>query len=221
LLNSVSTLIKKELTIEWRQRYALNGILLYLVSTIFICYLSFNVKRNVLHPIVWNALFWIIQLFVAISAIAKSFIQEREGRYLYFYSLFSPKALIVARMIYNSALMLLMTLTGFVIYAVVLGNPVANISLFIINLLLAALSFSFALTMISAIASKANNSQTLMAILGFPVILPMLLMIIKISKNAIDGLAYSTSWSEIVTLLAINVIVGTASYILFPYLWRN
>lgn len=221
MLNSIGTLIKKELTIEWRQRYALNGILLYLVSTIFICYLSFNVKRNVLHPIVWNALFWIIQLFVAISAIAKSFIQEREGRYLYFYSLFSPKALIVARMIYNSGLMLLMTFMGFVIYAVVLGNPVANISLFIINLLLAALSFSFALTMISAIASKANNSQTLMAILGFPVILPMLLMIIKISKNAIDGLAYSTSWSEIATLLAINVIVGTASYILFPYLWRN
>lgn len=222
LLNSsVLNIIKKELTIEWRQRYAINGILLYLVSTIFICYLSFNVRINVLQPITWNALFWIIQLFVAINAIAKSFIQESEGRYLYYYSLFSAKSLIIARTIYNSFLMLVMAILGFVIYNIILGNPIEDITLFLINLVLASISFSFALTMISAIASKASNSQTLMAILGFPVILPMLLMIIKISKNAIDGLAYSTSYQEIVTLVAINMIVATASYILFPYLWRN
>ena len=219
--SAVVNIIKKELKIEWRQRYAINGILLYLISTIFICYLSFNVRTNVLQPITWNALFWIIQLFVAINAIAKSFIQEREGRYLYYYNLFSPQALIIARTIYNSLLMLVLSLLGFVIYSVILGNPIEDISLFIINTLLAAVSFSFSLTMISAIASKANNSQTLMAILGFPVILPMLLMIIKISMNAIDGLALSASYQEILTLLAINMIVATASYILFPYLWRN
>jgi len=183
--------------------------------------LSFNVRTNVLQPITWNALFWIIQLFVAINAIAKSFIQEREGRYLYYYSLFSAKSLIIARTIYNSVLMLVMGTLGFLIYSIILGNPIENIALFLINLVLASISFSFALTMISAIASKASNSQTLMAILGFPVILPMLLMIIKISKNAIDGLAYSASYQEIVTLVAINMIVATASYILFPYLWRN
>lgn len=221
-LNSpILNIIKKELTIEWRQRYALNGILLYLVSTIFICYLSFNVRTNVLQPITWNALFWIIQLFVAINAIAKSFIQENEGRYLYYYSLFSPKSLIIARTIYNSILMLVMALLGFLIYSVILGDPIEDVPLFLINLILASISFSFALTMISAIASKASNSQTLMAILGFPVILPMLLMIIKISKNAIDGLALSASYQEIITLVAINMIVASASYILFPYLWRN
>lgn len=221
LISSILNIIKKELTIEWRQRYALNGILLYLVSTIFICYLSFNVRTNVLQPITWNALFWIIQLFVAMNAIAKSFIQENEGRYLYYYSLFSPKSLIIARTIYNSILMLLMALLGFLIYSVILGNPIEDVPLFLINLILASISFSFALTMISAIASKASNSQTLMAILGFPVILPMLLMIIKISKNAIDGLALSASYQEIITLVAINMIVASASYILFPYLWRN
>lgn len=221
MTNFILSLIKKEILLEWRQRYALNGILLYLVSTIFICYLSFNVKRNVLHPLTWNALFWIIQLFVAINAVAKSFIQEREGRYLYYYTLFSPQNLIVARIIYNSGLMLILAFSGYLMYSVILGNPVGNVSLFLTNLLLAAISFSLALTMISAIASKASNSQTLMAILGFPIVLPMLLMIIKISKYAIDGLTFSSASGEIITLLAINAIVVTASYILFPYLWRN
>jgi len=221
VLKQITTLIKKELIIEWRQRYAINGILLYLVSTIFICYLSFNVKRNILNPITWNALFWIIQLFVAVNAVAKSFMQEKEGRYLYYYTITSPQSLIIARIAYNSLLMLVMALIGFAVYSLILGNPILNSGLFLLNLALAAMSFSFALTMISAIASKAGNNQTLMAVLGFPVILPLLLMIIKVSKNAIDGLAWSSSGDEILTLLAINLIVGTASYILFPYLWRN
>jgi heme exporter protein B len=73
-------LIKKEWQIEWRNRYALNGLLLYLISTIFICYLSFNVKANQLNPPTWNALFWIIMVFSAVNAVAKSFMQEQSGR---------------------------------------------------------------------------------------------------------------------------------------------
>ncbi len=84
-----------------------------------------------------------------------------------------------------------------------------------------ACGFSVTLTMISGIASKASNSSTLMAVLGFPVMVPMLLMIIKISKNAIDGLAVNVSYDEVLVLLAINIIVGTVSYILFPFLWRS
>jgi heme exporter protein B len=93
--------------------------------------------------------------------------------------------------------------------------------LFIINVILGGLGFSSSFTMISAIASKAANGGTLMAILGFPVILPMLIMLIKISKNAMDGLAFSNSIDELVTLAAINMIVVTISYLLFPYLWRT
>lgn len=220
-MNNLLNFIKKELTLEWRQRYAINGILLYLVSTIFICYLSFNVRANQLDPITWNALFWIILLFTAINAVAKSFIQEKEGKYLYYYWIVSPQVLIISRILYNSLLMLVLALMGFGMYTLVLGNPVYDPLMFLINLLMAAISFSFSLTMISAIASKANNNQTLMAILGFPVILPMLLMIIKISKNALDGISRSSSYDEILTLLAINLIVGAVSYLLFPYLWRS
>ncbi|UII34306.1 heme exporter protein CcmB [Fulvivirga ulvae] len=220
-MNGVINFIKKEVLLEWRQRYAINGILLYLVSTIFICYLSFNVKANQLNPVTWNALFWIILLFTAINAVAKSFIQEKEGKFLYYYWLIKPQTLIIARICYNAILMLVLAMLGFAMYAVVLGNPIQDPLLFVVNLLMGAISFSSALTMISAIASKANNNQTLMAILGFPVILPMLLMVIKISKNALDGIERSASFDEMLTLLAINLIVGAVSYLLFPYLWRS
>lgn len=221
LLREITLLFKKEIILEWRQRYALNGILLYVVSAVFVSYLSFNLQRGQLNEVTWNALFWIIMLFVAFNAISKSFVQERYGRLIYYYTIASPQGIILSKMLYNLILMLVLAITCFVFYAVVMGNPIQNIWLFFGNLLLGAFGFSATLTMISGIASKASNSSTLMAILGFPVILPMLLMIIKISKNAIDGLAVSVSYDEILVLLAINIIVGTLSYILFPFLWRS
>lgn len=199
----------------------LNGVLLYLASTIFICYLSFNVKVNQLDPITWNVLYWIIILFTSISAIAKSFIQEKTGQFLYYYSIMSPQVMIISRVLYNSLLMMFLSLLGLFMYSVVLGNPVDDMLLFTINILLASFGFSSTLTLISAIAAKANNNQTLMTILGFPVLLPILLTAIKISKNAMDGLDRGVSSQELLSLLAINMIVVTISFLLFPYLWRS
>ena len=214
-------LLKKEIVLEWRNRYAINGVILYLVSTIFVCYLGFNVRSNELTPVTWNVLFWIIILFTSISVVAKSFIQEKQGLFLYYYWINDPLAIITARTIYNAALMAVLGLVGLLVYSLVLGNPVEDIVLFIVNLVIGSFGLSSALTMISAIAAKAKSSHTLMAILSFPVVLPILLMIIKVSKNAMDGLERSNSYDELATLLAINAIVGAVSYLLFPYLWRS
>ena len=196
-------------------------MLLYVGSTIFVCYLSFNLNMSQLNVITWNALFWIIMLFNAVNAITKSFIQEREQRQLYYYTLVSPHGIIVAKTVYNVFLMLALTILAYLVYSLVLGNKVQDQALFAAGIFLGALGFSTSLTMISSIAAKASNNSTLMAILGFPVILPIILMVIKISKNAIDGIARSESYNEMVTLLSINVIVGVVSYLLFPYIWRS
>ncbi|MDF9800215.1 heme exporter protein B [Catalinimonas alkaloidigena] len=221
LWKEIKLLVRKEIVLEWRQRYAFNGILLYVVSAVFVCYLSFNLQRGGLQVVTWNALFWIIMLFAAINAISKSFMQENYGRQIYYYTLSSPQGIILSKMLYNVVLMLILAFTCLLVYALVLGNPIQHWGLFIANLFLGAAGFSTTLTMVSGIASKTGNSSTLMAILGFPVMIPMLLMVIRVSKNAIDGLDVSVSYDDLIILVAINGIVGTVSYILFPYLWRS
>jgi len=221
LLSQVIHLIRKEIIIEWRNRYALNGISLYLISTIFICYLSFNVRSNQLNPLTWNALFWIIILFTSISVVAKTFIQEKQGLFLYYYWIHDPATIIIGRTLYNAFLLIMLGIPGLLIYSLVLGNPVEDIFLFVVNVLIVCFGLSATLTLLSAIAAKARNSQTLMAILSFPVVLPILLMAIKVSKNAIDGLDRASSYDELITLVAINAIIGGVSYLLFPYLWRS
>ncbi len=209
------------MTLEWRQKYAISGMLLYVVSTVFVCYLSFSLKRNQLTPIVWNTLFWIIILFTSVNAIAKSFSQERYGRLIYYYSLCSPQSIILSKIIYNCLIMLLLSMTGFGFYAFIMGNPVGDLGQYLLSIILAAIGFASVLTLVAGIATKAENSATLMAVLSFPIILPMLLMTIKLAKNALDGLDWSVSMDEVQTLLAIDAIVITLSYLLFPYLWKS
>ena len=206
--------------LEWRQKIAFNSILLYTGATVFICYMSFGVRAGRLSPFTWNALFWIIMLFIAINAMAKSFIQERSGRQLYYYSIASAAQIILSKMFYNFLLMLLFSIMAFIFYALVLGNPVQDMTYFFITIALGAMGFSFSLTLISAITSKAGANTSLMAILSFPVLIPMLLVLIKLSKNSMDGLSRSVSQDELVILVSVNLLLGMISYLLFPYLWR-
>ena len=169
----------------------------------------------------WNALFWIILLFSAVNAVAKSFVLEQQGRQLYYYMIASPESIILSKILYNTGLTLILALLGYGVFSIILGNPVQDQGLFLLNLVVGAMGFSASLTMVSGIASKAGNNATLMAILSFPVIIPILLMAIRISKNALDGLDWSVSTDKLISLLAINVLVAATSYLLFPYLWRS
>lgn len=222
LLREISTLLTKDFRLEWRQRAALGGLLLYVGSTVFVCFLSFSLRGGTPPPPAWNALFWVILLFAAVNAVAKGFMQESAGQRLYYYTLVRPQAVILAKMLYNALLLTAVALLALFLYTVFLGNPIQDLSLFTANLLLGAVGFATTLTLVSGIAAKAGgNGATLMAVLGFPVMIPMLLLLIKVSKNALDGLDRSVSQQSLITLLALNMLVGAMSYLLFPFLWRG
>ena len=99
-------LLQKEILIEWRAKYAFNSVLLYVISTVFVCYIAFRLspgfKESPGYPIVWNVLFWIIMLFAAVNAIAKSFMTENKGRMLYYYSITDARAIILSKIKLNN-----------------------------------------------------------------------------------------------------------------------
>lgn len=214
----VRTLFLKEFRLELRNRYALNGILLYVVSTVFVCYLSF---KQVVSAPVWNALFWVIMLFAALNAVGRSFVQEGRGRMLYYYSVIGPQSFVMAKMLYNALLMAVIGVLAYIIYVWWVGDMVQDHGLFVLALVLGSTGFASILTLMSAIAAKTDNNLSLMAILSFPVQLPFLLTLIKLSKNAVDGLDPSVSYPLIGILVLLEVIIITLSLLLFPYLWRD
>ncbi len=214
-------LLQKEFHLELRRKSVVAGLIIYLFATVFICYLTFALRQNLITPLVWGALFWITILFTAVNTVAKSFIGEKKGKDIYYYSIARPEAIILSKIVYNFALCLLMSLSAIVLFTLFLQNPIQDMGLFLLLIVLTSFGFSSSLTLLSGIAAKANNSNILMAILSFPVIISVILMAVKVTKSCIDGLDRSVSTDEIITLLAINCLVGAASYLLFPYIWRS
>ena len=208
----------KEFRMEWRQKTAFTGILIYVVSTIFICYMTF---KQIIDVPTWNALFWIIMVFAAVNGVARSFMQESRGVQLYYYTVLNPVSVIMSKILYNTALLMAIAIVNFIFYSLFLGSNVADLPMFFVGLLLGSAGLAATLTLVSAIAAKAGNSPSLMAILSFPILIPLLMTIIRFSKNAIDGIGWNVNDTYAYTLLALTSIVLTLSYLLFPYLWRE
>ena len=214
----IFALLKKDILLELRQQHSFYGILLYIAATIFVFYLSIDKPDGA----VWNGLFWVIQLFICVNAVAKSFLQESRGRLLYFYSIVSPVEFIIAKIIYNIILMIGMSLVSLLLFFIFLGSPLDSSLRFMGIVILGGASISIVFTLMSAIAAKAQQNAALIAILGFPVILPQLLMLMRLSKTAFAEVFREGAVLQLEGLITgLDVLVITMAIILFPYLWKD
>lgn len=168
----------------------------------------------------WIGLFWIIQLFISINAVAKSFLQESRSRMLYYQSVTSPVNFILAKLLFNSVLMLAMSALSFILFILFMKYPVQRSAAFIGLVFLGGWSLSLVFTFLAAIAAKAQQNAAIMAILGFPIIIPQLLMLMKVSATVFDK--FTPIPAVIILLLfASNLLVIMLSLILFPFLWKD
>lgn len=218
MLREIKALLIKELMIEWKQKYAFNGLLLYVVSMVVVISLAFNLSLN---PIIWNIIYWIMVLFVAINAVARSFMGESVGQQMYIYGLARPGAVILSKMIYNSLLLVVISLVTWLFSLFLSDIHVANLGEMAGLIVIGSLSISANLTLISAIASRAENRTTLLAVLGFPVVIPILLLLIRATKRSVEGLVNENSLNELGFLLGISLSLWVISVILFPFIWRE
>jgi len=215
-INHIFTLFKKDLLLEIRQQYSFYGVLLYIGATIFVLYMAIESPESN----VWNGLFWVIQIFISVNAVAKSFLQESRGRMLYFYSIAGPRDFVLAKLLFNSLLMLLMSLLSLALFSLFLGNPLLKAGAFIGLVLLGGWSLSLVFTFLAAIAAKAQQNAAIMAILGFPLIIPQLILLMRLS-NAAFSETVAIPVTSVLLLVALDLMVILLAVILFPFLWKD
>lgn len=215
-MGAISAIIQRELRHELRSRRSWVAILLYICSVVYVAYLAF---QHDLEPVTWNALFWILVIFIAMFAASGSF-AGREGEMLYIYTLVSPAKFILARLIYNGIFMLLVSIAAFMAYSLFLGNPVGSVFVFCVTLFMAVWGISSLLTMSFAIAVKGGGGFALMAIISFPLLVPMLITAQHLSAISMQA-GVAGYWSNMAALLALDALIVALSYLLFPYLWRD
>ncbi len=210
-------LIKKDWLLEKRNKFVSYSVLLYLICTIFLLYITIGTPEDK----VWNGLFWITELFVCVNAVAKSFIAEGRGRMLYYYMIVQPVDFMLSKLIYNAIAMMVLSLLGLLIFCIFLSNPFAHIMHFIWLSLIGSVSISLVFSFLSALAAKAEQNSSFVVILGFPLLIPQLLLLSKLSQSAFVSIVQAGWIKLFFVLVGYNILVIALSVILFPFLWKD
>lgn len=216
-MNEIIAIIQRELRHEIRSRRSWLAILLYVGSTVYITYLGF---QHNLDASTWNALFWILIVFISMFASSGSF-AGREGEMLYIYTLISPRKFIMGRLLYKGIFMLLVSFIALLGYGFFVGFPIAEMLVFLATLILSVWGISSLLTMSFAIASKGGGGFALMAIISFPLLVPLLITAQHLSGQCMQGSELTGYAGNMASLLALDALIAALCYLLFPYLWRD
>ncbi len=215
--SSVYFLLVRDLRREVKEFHTLGGTFLYAISTVFIAFLVFHQTE----PHVWNALFWIITLFAAINATNRNFVSESGRQYFFYYSLCSPEGLVTAKIIFNSIYLFILSLITYAMLSVILGNPVQQTALFIIALLLGSVALATALTFVSALSARTTQKASMLALLGFPVIIPVLLAVVRITAACMFPVDWREVLPELFILAGAQLLMLAMCLVLFPFVWRS
>ncbi len=139
---------------------------------------------------------------------------------LYFYSIAGPRDFVLAKLLFNSLLILVMASLSLLLFTLFLGNPLHKTGTFIGLVLLGGWSLSLVFTFLAAIAAKAQQNAAIMAILGFPLIIPQLLLLMRLS-NTVFSFSSSIPVTTILLLVTLDILVVLLAVILFPFLWKD
>ncbi|MBK7141589.1 MAG: heme exporter protein CcmB [bacterium] len=218
LVSKAFAVYAKDLRLELRSRYALNAILMFGVTTLVV--VSFSLGQAGLPSKLLAALFWIIMFFSAMSGLSHVFVREEEaGTALVLKLRAEPDAIYWGKLIFNFTLLAIMTVIITPMFFIFTDAPTGNLLAFTIVLLLGVIGLCGATTVIAAIIAKVAVKGALFAVLSFPVLVVLLLLLVGASTKVFDGKPLAEIYTEIQGLVAYCVVMITASVLLFKFVW--
>jgi len=215
------SLFIKDWRSELRTRYAINALAMFILVTISV--ILFSIGQEKISEYLTGGLLWVVIFFSAMSGLSRAFVSEEErGTTLTLQLIASPSNIFSGKLIFNILLVFLMNLViTFLFFILFESFVIKNPALFWMAFLLGNVGIAVSSTIIAAIISKANSKGTLYPVLSFPILLPLILTLLELTKFAIDGDTISDSYVELFVLVSYDVIMLTASYLLFEFIWKE
>lgn len=214
-------LFKKDWESEIRTRYAINALAMFILVTISV--IMFSIGSEKISEYLNGGLLWIVVFFSAMSGLSRVFVSEEErGTTMTLHLIASPATVFTGKLIFNIVLVFLMNFVITILFLILFESfVIRNFLLFVISFTLGNFGIAISSTIIAAIISKASSKGTLYPVLSFPILLPLILILLELTKFSIDGNSVLSSTTEILVLFCYDVIMLTASYLLFDFIWKE
>jgi heme exporter protein B len=218
---SIVHVFLKDLRSELRTRYAVNALVMFVITTISV--ILFSIGNESVSPEILCGVLWVIIFFSTMSGLSRTFVSEEErGTVMTLQLMAEPLTVYFGKLLFNLVLLAALNVFTVALYEIFITNfMVRNYSIFFVTMTLGTLGLASASTIIAAIISKANTKGTLYPVLSFPILLPLLLTVIDATKMAVDGAPFSEAWGEFQILISYCIAVTAVSYLLFDFIWRD
>ncbi len=218
-IRSTLTVLKKDVRIELRTRFAFNMVLAFVAAAMLL--VLFTLRADQLEPGPKSGLVWIIILFAALSALSRSFIAETDKKTFDLLRIYSRgTSVYVGKLLYNYLFTLFINTATFAGYIFLMNLAIHSWSAFGVMLFVGTAGLSGVATMTAAVVSQADRKGAIFSVLSIPLFMPLILLLADISKTAFVS-GGDSSLNNITALVGFAGVTISAGIILFDYIWEE
>lgn len=218
-LRQMSALIWKDVVVEvrTRERVAAMGGFTVLVGILF----NYAIDPTVVEPqAIASGLIWMTIVFGGMLGLGRTFhLEEEEGAFQGI--LLSPiprDALYLGKVVANFLLLTAVTALVFAVFALFFGISFGGHPLALVGVVLLGIAGFVAIgTLFSAISARTSMGDTLLPILVFPLLIPVIIYGVTATSRLFQGLPVSEVDGNIRMLGAFAVVALAAGAGLFRY----
>ena len=222
MTSSWAAVLKKDLLVEFRTRYGLSAVVMFLLVTVAI--ILFSLPGEEISPSAMSALFWIAIFFGAMTGLARSFIAEEERGTSFLLRVYSPsESVFFGKLAFNLLLMIAIAITAVLLFSFFFSDfAIADWSIFLLQLLLGATGIGVVSTMLSALIGRAAQKGALLPVLAFPVLMPIVIATTDATRITMQtASAWIGARGDLLILFSFDVAMVLVSYVLFDTIWKE
>lgn len=220
-ISSTYAIVLKDLQSELRTRYALNALVMFVVTTVAI--ILFALRGDQPSNTVLAGMFWVVVFFTSMSGLSRVFVSEEErGTSMTLQLIADPSTVYFGKLLFNVFLTLTLVLGVTIVYTVVFpGFTIQSLEVFLVTVFLGSLGLASAATIIAAIIAKANTRGTLYPVLSFPILIVLLMTVMNATVKSLDGEPFSKAIGDMTILISYCMVMTAGSYLLFGFVWKD
>jgi heme exporter protein B len=221
MFSKAVALFYKDFQSELRTRYAINSLIMFILVAVSI--ILFSIGNEKINPGLTAGLYWVTVFFASMSGLSRVFVSEEDrGTSLTLQLLASPSTILTGKLFFNLVLIFLIDFFITILFFIFFSNFVLlNFALFIVVFVFSNFGLAVSSTIIASIIAKTSSRGSLYSVLSFPIILPLLIESVQLTLNAINGASFGDSQIELLIIGCYDVVMITASYMLFDLIWKE
>ena len=224
LLAEAAAVLGKDLRSELRSRVAINAVGLFAVTTLVA--VAYQIGPFQIHeedrPHLLSALLWIILFFGATAGLSRVFVREEDAHTAKTLRLAArPHAVLLGKLLFNLLLLIALEAVVVPLFCALMGYTIRGVAGLLLVLAAGALALAASTTMVAAIVARASGSGTLFAILAFPLVLPLLVVLIQGTRAAAGAAEVAAVLPALRAILSLAGVILITSAYLFPVVWHD